>query len=604
LHITPPKADVVAEPRWGYKLITTNTEVAPVYETLSYVWGSSDRNELLPLSDGTLLRTTKALYQALPHIGKYCNTGYPWIDQICINQDDLSERAQQVSIMGSIYSRCARVLVWLGPTTSLKSRLAAHCFSLDLAVSCPTDCSECGDVYGDACNKCVDKITTNMTGSRSIEKGLLKLCHEIIENPWFSRAWVFQEVVLPRKSAFILQCSIENPNVVATVSLPTIHALCKIAWKHWNPTTVRLALRKRENLRRTSRYLVLQEMHDRWAERHKPSNTVPVPLEQVLSSLSAGAKTSTAQDQLYAFFGMNQNDQICLKPSYQAPLQDALVATARSIIKGTKSLDIFETVPRKTTAKTTRSWVPDFTSPRLVIPFLPSSAYTWSSNTRPEIYHWSGKCDWYTLWVHGKIVAVVDVSVDHHVATSKADINRAYTPLLLKVIQTWTNSRHYDPDVTLPVLESILPALLAEGHCEPSTYDAENTAQFATRVRNQYRDFSMRQLQDPARPNEFETRIHYRDAKKRTMAEYIDSVMNGRQLWITQDGRLATGSRLQKGDLLCIVHGCTHPVALRRVPKKDAYTVVSTCYLEDWINPWGRGQVDWAEDDAQEFALV
>ena len=301
---------------------------------------------------------------------------------------------------------------------------------------------------------------------------------------------------------------------------------------------------------------------------------------------------------------MNQNNQICLKPSYQAPIQDALVATTRSIIKGTKSLDIFETIPRKTTSKAPRSWVPDFTSPRLVIPFLPSPACMWSSNTCPEIYSWNGRCDWYTLWAHGRVAAVIDLCVDHQVATSKADTNRVYTPLLLRVIQAWTSSRHYDPDVPLPVLESILPALLAEGHCEPSIYDAEDTARFANRVRNQYRDFSMRQLPGPARMNAEDTRMHYRDATKRNLAEYIDTVMNGRQLWITQGGRLATGSRLQKGDEICILHGYSHPVALRRVPKKDAYTVVSTCYLEDWMDPWGRGKVDWREDEAHEFALI
>ena len=82
------------------------------------------------------------------------------------------------------------------------------------------------------------------------------------------------------------------------------------------------------------------------------------------------------------------------------------------------------------------------------------------------------------------------------------------------------------------------------------------------------------------------TRIHYRDATGRHLAEYVNTVMNGRQLWITQRGRLATGSRLKKGDVICILHGCSHPVALRHVPKEDAYIVVSTCYLEDWMDPW------------------
>jgi hypothetical protein len=99
------------ETTWHYSLIHTNTQDAPEYETLSYVWGTSNRNKSLRLSDGTSLGTATTLEQALPYIVSCCVTGYLWIDQICINQDDLSERAQQVSIMGDIYSNCACVLV-------------------------------------------------------------------------------------------------------------------------------------------------------------------------------------------------------------------------------------------------------------------------------------------------------------------------------------------------------------------------------------------------------------------------------------------------------------------------------------------------------------
>lgn len=37
-----------------------------------------------------------------------------WIDALCINQDDLDERARQVKLMGDIYFRATRVTVWLG----------------------------------------------------------------------------------------------------------------------------------------------------------------------------------------------------------------------------------------------------------------------------------------------------------------------------------------------------------------------------------------------------------------------------------------------------------------------------------------------------------
>lgn len=43
------------------------------------------------------------------------STGYLWVDQICINQDNTAERNYQVGIMGKIYQAGHQILVWLGP---------------------------------------------------------------------------------------------------------------------------------------------------------------------------------------------------------------------------------------------------------------------------------------------------------------------------------------------------------------------------------------------------------------------------------------------------------------------------------------------------------
>lgn len=40
--------------------------------------------------------------------------GAIWIDSICINQECVRERGEQVRCMGSIYARAKEVLVWLG----------------------------------------------------------------------------------------------------------------------------------------------------------------------------------------------------------------------------------------------------------------------------------------------------------------------------------------------------------------------------------------------------------------------------------------------------------------------------------------------------------
>lgn len=41
--------------------------------------------------------------------------GTLWIDAICINQEDIEERNEQVHYMHKIYHTAAEVLIWLGP---------------------------------------------------------------------------------------------------------------------------------------------------------------------------------------------------------------------------------------------------------------------------------------------------------------------------------------------------------------------------------------------------------------------------------------------------------------------------------------------------------
>jgi hypothetical protein len=78
------------------------------------MWQTTVRHNSIQLRAGDLLQVTWYLKETLPYIVKHCETGFLWIDQICINQDDLLKKNHQVSVMRNIYSSCASVIVWLG----------------------------------------------------------------------------------------------------------------------------------------------------------------------------------------------------------------------------------------------------------------------------------------------------------------------------------------------------------------------------------------------------------------------------------------------------------------------------------------------------------
>ncbi|OJD36684.1 ankyrin and het domain-containing protein [Diplodia corticola] len=102
-------------------LRTASLEDEPEYSALSYVWG--DPNTTRPiLIDGKAFHVTVNLEVALRQLAEELrqrrhNPTWLWVDAICINQHDTTERTHQVCQMDQIYRRASRVVVWLGPST-------------------------------------------------------------------------------------------------------------------------------------------------------------------------------------------------------------------------------------------------------------------------------------------------------------------------------------------------------------------------------------------------------------------------------------------------------------------------------------------------------
>ncbi|KAF5487901.1 Heterokaryon incompatibility protein 6, OR allele [Colletotrichum fructicola] len=96
------------------------------YEALSYTWGGQATPETFRVlqhpnenssTEGRIIKIGKNLETALRHLRQTSGTRTIWCDAMCINQNDLDERAIQVRGMGDIYRRANRVVVWLGPET-------------------------------------------------------------------------------------------------------------------------------------------------------------------------------------------------------------------------------------------------------------------------------------------------------------------------------------------------------------------------------------------------------------------------------------------------------------------------------------------------------
>jgi hypothetical protein len=169
----------------------------PDFFALSYTWGPahSDTAKLrkTPINatrsvtcNGIETPTSENLYDFLHHCASDHEErfmGYMWIDALCINQKNISERSHQVNIMGAIYQAASQVIVWLGPehnTTSAVYGLMHALMSVSPEVRSKLYPQNIQDGHKDPL----------------LNAGNWRALADFFRRTWFSRAWIIQEVVL------------------------------------------------------------------------------------------------------------------------------------------------------------------------------------------------------------------------------------------------------------------------------------------------------------------------------------------------------------------------------------------------------------------------
>ncbi|KAJ4376603.1 hypothetical protein N0V86_006717 [Didymella sp. IMI 355093] len=75
----------------------------PKFNALSYVWGKEKCPRKVVL-DGHSVTVGQNLDGALRQLRRSMGGHLLWIDALCINQDDVVERSQQVQMMGEVFS--------------------------------------------------------------------------------------------------------------------------------------------------------------------------------------------------------------------------------------------------------------------------------------------------------------------------------------------------------------------------------------------------------------------------------------------------------------------------------------------------------------------
>ncbi|UPX20655.1 uncharacterized protein EKO05_0010881 [Ascochyta rabiei] len=157
------------------------------FVALSYMWGPEAATKSIKLNGESFLVRRNLwdfLRQRRMDQSRGTESRCLWIDALCIDQTSNLERNHQVGIMGRIYSRASKVLIWLGPARDDYSR--AMMILADLILD-----PETHTVYSPS-----DLAAFEMTGNPAFAA--------LLQDPYWSRAWIVQECVLAAELE--LQC--------------------------------------------------------------------------------------------------------------------------------------------------------------------------------------------------------------------------------------------------------------------------------------------------------------------------------------------------------------------------------------------------------------
>lgn len=175
------------------------------FEALSYTWGPvPDRHETILIrnsdsEDFHSFAVRPNLLDALKHLRHLHAPRRLWIDAICINQEDLTERNTEVGRMGDIYSKARQVVVWLGLQGQETSTALETIKTLSAGVVVNASRREFSAQPGSQ----AELIHRNARLS-TVSEAQWAALKSFINRPYFERLWVRQEVHLA--SQVVAQC--------------------------------------------------------------------------------------------------------------------------------------------------------------------------------------------------------------------------------------------------------------------------------------------------------------------------------------------------------------------------------------------------------------
>lgn len=607
----------------------------PKYYTLSYTWGlqkhvsgAIDRHLLhIGKEEFPVLAALRSFFQVLRSKDAELQDTWWWIDSICINLENMEERSQQVQLMGEIYRRAEKVIIWLGEPSDDTDRAIDFLHLLNEA-----------------------KMELEQRQTTTLRQDIRRLFQQdkyeqqwdaltnFCQRGWWSRVWTLQEYAISPDASFWCGRRTVSRFTLEGALFCTDRCM-SVAFKEENQGFRRAWTRRRIHA---------------WVQKLRQARGAGASMGLVaLAAYNSCFEATDDRDRLYGLKGL-ATERYVLHADYTLNVEETYQRFAKGFIEHYKSLDVicFASIHSASPESTVPSWVPDWRATKvspMPVPLMVSQsakshvgnfrAFSFFENKTGEavlcytaskdlqaVYAFSGS----KLITRGIIVDVVDGIA----GSQNAELVQSSISSQLSEVTVASDC------LTVPVSEIL--------HCVCRCLvlgRKDRYLRFAVPQDEFFHDFAWLCAQlvkgsastvrsNVVVPEEFRHWLdwtrHLRiqgyslenilDSSKEVtsigssspdhvldewMADtflhrFFDTIVRMRlRLMVTRNGVIGlVPEKASKGDLVCILFGCSVPVLLR--PCKDCdgeetFTFVGECFLDGYME--GQGLDDPGSDD-------
>ena len=496
--------------------------IEPVYEALSYTWGSAINLDYVYVQKNEgekALAITQNLAEALRYLRYEDRPRVLWIDAICVDQNNTAERGHQVLRMADIYRQASRVIIWLGPERDDSTLAIQELNTLGSTTTVDWTTQEVKPLSGDHYGQWIEEPLPSAEDRKT-----LAAIRSFLDRSWFKRLWIWQEVRLADDGALMIcggDCTLWHTFRTAIVCL----------------------------YKKQSYFLQLEQLVNLCYYRQSPSR-----LRDLLHH-TRYAQCSDERDRVYAILNLTY-DFSGFEPDYSKTATDVFKSVVLAYTSR-KDLTVLSQCEMRGNRETNvPSWVPDWTTPKECSMMFHARA---CSDTMAQ-----ARCDKENvLVVSGRLIDTVDI-IEKIQPMASGHITEQMRKLVRNIVKV--KAENDTCAARDSMIDSVCRTLCCNRFAErylPLALDLPNTQES-----NKY----IGDLIDDRALVEYDKYIYQ-----------VHKNVKGRALFQTRNGHIGMGLQsIRAGDQAGIILGCDSLLILR-LNDAQTYKVVGECYIDGFM---------------------